>query len=198
MPHECTNCSHIFADGSKEMLSGCPDCGGHKFQFRPPDQQHPSVTNTAKQPDSQHTDQSRSSQTHTDSSSHDSSPRTQRENASRSISAESEDVAQADARSDVVSVDELQAASRHIPNSAENGEIYPERSSDKGQNSRENSEPDTDLIGLRNELNQQFESIKIVAPGEYEINLMELYDRSEYIISLQEDGRYVINVPGSS
>jgi predicted nucleic acid-binding Zn-ribbon protein len=183
MPHECTNCSHIFADGSKEMLSGCPDCGGHKFQFRPPDQQHPSVTNTAKQPDSQHTDQSRSSQTHTDSSSHDSSPRTQRENASRSISAESEDVAQADARSDVVSVDELQAASRHIPNSAEN---------------RENSEPDTDLIGLRNELNQQFESIKIVAPGEYEINLMELYDRSEYIISLQEDGRYVINVPGSS
>jgi predicted nucleic acid-binding Zn-ribbon protein len=26
---------------------------------------------------------------------------------------------------------------------------------------------------------------------------MELYDRQEYIISLQEDGRYVIEVPDS-
>ena len=32
---------------------------------------------------------------------------------------------------------------------------------------------------------------------EYELNLMELYNRDEYIISLQEDGRYVIDVPDS-
>jgi predicted nucleic acid-binding Zn-ribbon protein len=25
----------VFADGSKEMLSGCPDCGGTKVQFHP-------------------------------------------------------------------------------------------------------------------------------------------------------------------
>ena len=50
---------------------------------------------------------------------------------------------------------------------------------------------------LREELNQQFESIKILNPGQYELNLMELYDREEYIISLQEDGRYVIEVPES-
>jgi len=54
-----------------------------------------------------------------------------------------------------------------------------------------------DLAELREELNDQFESIKIVSPGQYELNLMELYDRDEYIISLREDGRYVIEVAES-
>ncbi|MFD1568987.1 OapC/ArvC family zinc-ribbon domain-containing protein, partial [Halolamina litorea] len=35
MPHECTNCGRTFENGSKQMLSGCPDCGGNKFQFQP-------------------------------------------------------------------------------------------------------------------------------------------------------------------
>ncbi|WP_224270737.1 OapC/ArvC family zinc-ribbon domain-containing protein [Haloprofundus salinisoli] len=52
-----------------------------------------------------------------------------------------------------------------------------------------------DLSTLREELNEQFESIKIVSLGQYELNLMELYDRDSYIISLQEDGHYVIEVP---
>ncbi|OYR80528.1 hypothetical protein DJ71_14695, partial [Halorubrum sp. E3] len=30
MPHQCTTCGRTFPDGSKEMLSGCPDCGGNK------------------------------------------------------------------------------------------------------------------------------------------------------------------------
>ena len=51
------------------------------------------------------------------------------------------------------------------------------------------------IDALRDELNDQFESIRIVSPGQYELNLMELYDRQEYIISLQEDGRYVIEMP---
>nr|WP_199268448.1 Zn-ribbon containing protein [Halomarina oriensis] len=52
-----------------------------------------------------------------------------------------------------------------------------------------------DMAELREELNEQFESIKIVEPGQYELNLMELYDREEYIISLRENGRYVIQMP---
>ncbi|WP_390208777.1 OapC/ArvC family zinc-ribbon domain-containing protein [Halobium salinum] len=90
-------------------------------------------------------------------------------------SADAEDRAQASARTDVVSPEELSAAAEQ---SAE--------------------EPDADQPGLselRKELNDQFESIKIVNPGQYELNLMELYDRDEYIISLREDGRYVIEVP---
>jgi len=52
-----------------------------------------------------------------------------------------------------------------------------------------------DLEELRAELNDQFESIKVLSPGQYELNLMELYDREEYIVALQEDGRYSIQVP---
>jgi len=59
------------------------------------------------------------------------------------------------------------------------------------------SEDRPDLDELREELNDQFESIKIVSQGQYELNLMELYDRDEYIISLREDGRYVIDVAES-
>ena len=59
----------------------------------------------------------------------------------------------------------------------------------------EPSDEDPDLAELREQLNDQFESIKIIEPGQYELNLMELYDREEYIIALQENGRYVIQVP---
>jgi len=52
-----------------------------------------------------------------------------------------------------------------------------------------------DLSELRAELNDQFESIKVLEPGQYELNLMSLYDREEYIIALQEDGKYTIQVP---
>jgi predicted nucleic acid-binding Zn-ribbon protein len=52
-----------------------------------------------------------------------------------------------------------------------------------------------DLQELREELNEQFESVKVLAPGQYELNLMELYDRKEYIVALQEDGHYSIQVP---
>lgn len=39
------------------------------------------------------------------------------------------------------------------------------------------------------------ESIRILAPGQYEINLQKLFERDEIIIALEEDGRYVIHLP---
>jgi predicted nucleic acid-binding Zn-ribbon protein len=127
---------------------------------------------------------------------------------------ETEDDAQRSARSDVVSPDEL-------PNrkSAAPGGVSEDGRSDAGADRVDRppssgaadvkdrpsagdvaNEPDDespDLDELREELNSQFESIKVLDPGKYELNLMELYDREEYIISLQEDGRYVIEVPES-
>jgi len=47
MPHQCTNCGHTFPDGSKEMLSGCPECGGNKFQFKPAGSNADSVADDA-------------------------------------------------------------------------------------------------------------------------------------------------------
>ncbi|WP_224448263.1 OapC/ArvC family zinc-ribbon domain-containing protein [Haloprofundus salilacus] len=273
MPHECTNCGETFADGSKEMLSGCPSCGGNKFQFRPSSASSTTAasdgtpsdgTSDSASGDSTRSDgttdrgqsdvtagnapstspQGRSQSKPTDSSQPKSEsrrpwpgedtstdresgspkpwPSTAREPSSRGQSnttAESdvtvepqrsadastrrsrspspndappephdgppsetrEDRAQADARSGTVSPDEIsRAAPADAPQSADDaGEI-----DDK-----------PDLSALREELNEQFESIKIVSPGQYELNLMELYDRDSYIISLQEDGHYVIEVP---
>ncbi len=138
MPHACTECGRTFADGSQEMLDGCPECGGNKFRFQPAD-----------------------------------SP--------------TEDDAQASARRDVIDEDVVSASAV---------------GSTPAPSGQETTAPETDraprdLDELRAELDSQFESIKILEPGQYELNLMGLYDRETYIISLQEDGRYVIDVPES-
>ena len=33
MPHQCVKCSHIIPIGSKELLEGCSECGGHFFFY---------------------------------------------------------------------------------------------------------------------------------------------------------------------
>lgn len=47
----------------------------------------------------------------------------------------------------------------------------------------------------RRELMDQFETIRIVEPGSYELNLMNLYEEDQKIIALQEDGRYQVSLP---
>ncbi|MFU8867065.1 OapC/ArvC family zinc-ribbon domain-containing protein [Natronococcus sp.] len=340
MPHQCTNCGHTFPDGSKEMLSGCPDCGGNKFQFTPNSEsaagteadraagdaspetpatttdpsdersdgvasraaetvrgwvgsdssdepasgpaespgadEPPAVDEAAASADSPGSDEKRSGET-TDGSRDGESARSRnprspstrsgdRERASadrddesftewpdsarrpedRSSSAdsatqdatddrsapepstgdrradssadassapsdlegetatmaESEDSAQATARSEVVPADDLPAGSSAAGEGDPITEVGPvdddpEETPDHGRVVSEPSGEQPSIEELRAELNEQFESIKILRPGQYELNLMELYNRDEYIISLQEDGRYVIDVPES-
>jgi|GEM_PF-3248620 len=120
--------------------------------------------------------------------------------ATVSIGSEDENMAQADARSDVVSRDDLPSEPAHadagsdVAEASQSGDTQPP---DHGRVVSEPSAEQPSIEDLRAELNEQFESIKIVSPGQYELNLMELYNREEYIISLQEDGRYVIDVPDS-
>ncbi|SDF83847.1 hypothetical protein SAMN04488067_109115 [Halorubrum xinjiangense] len=225
MPHQCTSCGRTFPDGSKEMLSGCPDCGGNKFQFKPAgatdnhadevgqpsgsapdspdsaadasgaaaepsDRTTPTGDQAAPTPDEGSVDRR-------PADSADATPSDQVESASSDAAASAdspteadgteqiadrsdEDTAQASARSEVVSPDELDRASRDV---------------DPAETPPAEEEPQPGIDALRDELNDQFESIRIVSPGQYELNLMELYDRQEYIISLQEDGRYVIEMP---
>jgi len=197
MPHQCTNCGRTFADGSKEMLSGCPDCGGNKFQFDPAggsDTAPPEAEGTTDR------DASTAARGGTDA---DSVVETDADgvvetdpddptgtSASPRTAPDTEDGAQASARSDVVSPDELAAA-------AEPTEPATDRTEREGVPSapEDTEATDPNLDALRQKLNDQFESIRIVSPGQYELNLMELYDREEYIISLREDGRYVIEMP---
>ncbi|WP_439027981.1 OapC/ArvC family zinc-ribbon domain-containing protein [Haloarchaeobius sp. DT45] len=323
MPHQCTECGRTFEDGSKEMLSGCPECDGNKFQFIPKGAVNDAnVSASPSEPPTRDDDANAVSKAATTvrdwvarnsqdekkawpkSATEDydtpaekaaarssGSPRATSGSAEAASSAESapgspetspeptpstskstdtarretppsesgqpgsgtpdgeattsppeeqepsggisartmstEDNAQASARSDVVSPDELPdpgeatAASSSRDIAADRARDTPDRAGasasppepteatqpgKRGQptEGRVVSEPaDTevtdkpDLDELREELNQQFESIKILNPGQYELNLMELYDREEYIISLREDGRYVIDVPDS-
>jgi len=265
MPHECTNCGRVFADGSKQMLSGCPDCGGNKFQFQPVTATETSESdstadagagaaatdstpNTTPNPapdepaaDESNRDLSAGSREWPDhgygsgdSGAPDTDPSEPGAPASDSTAAPAarpddtpesgtdpddaettgadaeppaagdsiENPAQASARTDVVSPDEIATGGpgeADDPGATESSaaardDASPPPDAD-GRVIEPASDDRPDLEDLREELNDQFESIRIVAPGEYELNLMELYDRTEYIISLQEDGRYVIEVP---
>ncbi|WP_276255079.1 OapC/ArvC family zinc-ribbon domain-containing protein [Halomontanus rarus] len=300
MPHQCTNCDRTFPDGSKEMLSGCPDCGGNKFQFAPAsamseaggreaessgrerqsimaeesdDENDGTVSRATETVRDWVSSSGSKSKTDTDTNSPDTNryrswpdgdgpvssssaeagdaddsttfeewPDTARPPADRSGSEsepsreetppqpsssdataeggseraspsrrsatieDDEDTAQADARSAVVSPDDLPpSVSESSDTGSEGGtesvpDTEPTTDTTPPDHGRVVSEPSGDrpsLDELREELNDQFESIKIVNPGQYELNLMELYDREEYIVSLQEDGRYVIDVPDS-
>ncbi|MFB6093354.1 MAG: Zn-ribbon containing protein [Halanaeroarchaeum sp.] len=241
MPHQCTACGQTFDDGSKEMLSGCPECGGNTFQYIPSDavtddpgptdapESSPDETPTpADQDDGGVTEavgkaattvrdyvaRRRDEDSPTVESPPDDgapaaeSPSGADETATTdpasteptdaetvpSERTEAEDAAQASARGEMVDSGDLPSAG-----SAPAGTGGPTEPPGEG---RVLEEPDVesdvdrpDLEELRAELNEQFESIRIVAPGQYELNLMELYDRQEHIIALQEDGRYVIEVP---
>ncbi|MFC5277406.1 Zn-ribbon containing protein [Halorubrum rubrum] len=240
MPHQCIECGRTFPDGSKEMLSGCPDCGGNKFQFKPAgatESSEParsagsassadpeatadpapsagsgttaesepapgfdsSAKSGSKSPSSDPGDPAGPADTSgssdptgdadtTDPNTTDPDTTDPVEgDAERIDDEEEEDTAQASARSDVVTPDELDRAAREAGASETDPEVDGESMEPPA------SQPGVDE--LRDELNEQFESIKIVSPGQYELNLMELYDRQEYIISLQEDGRYVIEMP---
>jgi predicted nucleic acid-binding Zn-ribbon protein len=216
MPHQCTNCSRVFADGSKEMLSGCPDCGGNKFQFRPDgaDEAETEPAPSASPPDPPESPTGggvartvgKTAATVRDLvSSDETEPSIGADPASQPATS-TEDTAQADARTDVVSPGELPTSAssdtehRFEPAHQSAGPVEqsapgegPESDSEVSDEAARADRPD--LTELREELNDQFESIKVLSPGQYELNLMELYDRDEYIIALQEDGRYSIQMP---
>ncbi len=234
MPHQCTDCGRTFDDGSQEMLSGCPDCGGNKFQYKPagvdqkeaPTEEPPeppespvdsSVARTVGNAATAVRDFVGSSPSPSDSAEEPSPteepltekpspledpPPAETDTSTEPVAAEtadppsSEDTAQASARSDIVSKDELPPApetpattERPTPDIDDDSDGTTDAAAESGDRDR------PDLSELRDELNDQFESIKVLDPGKYELNLMELYDREEYIIALQEDGKYTIQVP---
>jgi predicted nucleic acid-binding Zn-ribbon protein len=208
MPHQCTNCGRGFEDGSQEMLSGCPNCGGNKFQFRPEGADPPSTDAEPPEPPEPPGGNSTVAKTVGKTAatvrdfvgSDDESvgaPDLGESTASADdaeIAAgpvDGEDAAQASARGDVVSPDELPSE----PQSDEEHRFQPVESDDEGASETDDTADRPDLKELREELNDQFESIKVLEPGQYELNLMELYDREEYIVALEEDGRYSIQVP---
>ena len=223
MPHQCTNCGHVFPDGSKEMLSGCPDCGGNKFQFKQGSVDDVAAEATEQQPtpddpgaaDDPAPSGSEPATESTGTPDSGSAPETadpaeaagttdptDAEVLDDNRSPGGESPAQSSARSDIVSDDELPDSPPPADDSAsttDSQSLADQSATDAADAGEATADEATSssLDQLRQELNDQFESIRIVSPGQYELNLMELYDRDEYIISLREDGRYVIEVPDS-
>jgi hypothetical protein len=186
MPHQCTGCGYVFEDGSKEMLSGCPDCGGNTFQFHPEEADVPDEPDASPpEPEGGRVGDTVGRATSTVRNLVGDEPEAGAP-AEPGPTADSEDAAQANARTDVVRSDEL-------PDPPER-ETPPEPSGD-GRVVRGPTGERPSLEELREELNEQFESIRIVEPGEYELNLMGLYNREEYVVALKENGRYVIQMP---
>ena len=109
MPHKCTNCEHIFEDGSADILNGCPNCGWNKFLYVP------------------------------------AKPATETETDAEDTDAEIQ--------------------------------------SDKVEEEKE-TVPDMEV-----------ESIRILEKGSYELNLESLLEREEIIMSMKEDGRYLVHLP---
>ena len=323
MPHECTDCGRAFADGSKEMLSGCPNCGGTTFQFRPagaepagrPDEppdrpdadvdgvartvgnaasavrnlvtgdstpaapperdQSASATTTSEAAGTAESEESTTaagteseeSTTAAAAESEESTPAaateseesataaatesgesataaatedddsatgevtvpstpewpgaddagTESDNGQQSAPTHQAEPTQSDTPDDIVEADEIPTAStgqRDRPPVPDPRPLSarPEKTEESGEglestDNGESTPPDVaevtpgdsderpSLSELRAELNNQFESIRVVEPGQYELNLMELYDREEYIVALQEDGKYTIQLP---
>ena len=218
MPHQCTDCGRSFDDGSKQMLSGCPDCGGNKFQYKPDSadaEETPAPSEEPPEPPEPPVDSSVArtvgsaatavrdfvgsspsppeSEEPAPNPSSEPSPAEPTTAETAPTEATDEDAAQKSARSDVVSKDDLPPAPESpATNTSRPTPVLNDDSESPAGPEREDR---PDLSELREELNDQFESIKVLDPGKYELNLMELYDREEYIIALQEDGKYTIQVP---
>ncbi|MCX9084014.1 MAG: Zn-ribbon domain-containing protein [Candidatus Methanoperedens sp.] len=45
------------------------------------------------------------------------------------------------------------------------------------------------------EIGHRVESIRIVSPGQYELNLESLLERKEIVMALKEDGSYIVHLP---
>jgi predicted nucleic acid-binding Zn-ribbon protein len=200
MAHQCTACGRTFEDGSTAMLSGCPDCGGNTFQYFKGDP--PETPGTPPEPEIEAGVSGTVGETVGKA----------RAAVSGFVGAGPDSRGEAstpsDGDDDILVADETPVPQSRASEPATDAAEDTDTTSDSdaaataedttdatvGPNSP-GEEPSLDE--LRAELNDQFESIKILEPGQYELNLMELYEREEHIIALQEDGRYVIDVPGT-
>lgn len=168
MPHQCIGCEDTYEDGSEIVLSGCESCGGMTFQYVP--------ANPTSLPDE--SDDTLNTHPRVNSSSET------EHLGGGMISVDGED-------------DSIESVSQHSSQAdGSDSSDFPNDSHTPSHSTPGNMETNQfDLEELRYELNRQFEGIHIVAPGHYELNLMELYRREECIITLHEDGRYAIGTP---
>lgn len=210
MPHECTDCGAIYEDGSTQMLEGCESCGGTTFIF----------TKTAAEATDGTAETDGSGAADGPAEAAAGADEDAAQSRARSDVATADDDPETDSATDVADTAGGNAEPSSVPTAGDDGEDDAIRAAGSERPTAPTEPTDTDTTAddhpssssgdsadgemitpdadeIREELMAQFESIKIVEPGSYELNLMNLYDRDEKIIALQEDGRYQVSLPSA-
>jgi hypothetical protein len=168
MPHICTRCSNVF-DSGEDILKGCPNCGWKKFMF------------VKKKPLDCKEQMRQSEQIITRAMGVRVPPR-MREKESAAIAAKEVKMP--------ASQESLPAAplptTRYIPSKKE---LEEDHHLEEAPHLEDHHQSD----GKGKSQEKTLESVKITAPGTYELNLPSLFERDELIMAVKE-GTYFIDL----
>ncbi|MGB4653159.1 OapC/ArvC family zinc-ribbon domain-containing protein [Methanothrix sp.] len=193
MPHICTRCNSVFKSG-EDILKGCPSCGWKKFMFMrklPQDGDMPAAGEDQLITSAMGVRKPPKAERHVSSSIQP--PRKEQSIGRSSIDGSDPDRSATD-RSDPDrsatdrSVVDRSAMNRSVPDRSTRGAALPPNHPGAGHRSddRQNKLP---WPGEERAL----ESVKITAPGTYELNLPSLFERDELIMAVKE-GTYFIDL----
>lgn len=169
MPHICTRCNNVF-DSGEDILKGCPSCGWKKFMFV---RKMPRESDMTKHSEEQIITRAMGVRV----------PPRRSENESLAADKAMPDKAIPD-KATPICVD-------HAP-SPKNSSLtslptqHPSKFEDAPQS-------ESILSGGKPGEGKALESIKITAPGTYELNLPSLFERDELIMAVKE-GTYFIDL----
>ncbi len=167
MPHICTRCSNVF-DSGEDILKGCPNCGWKKFMF------------VKRGPQDSKGQALQSEQIITRAMGVRVPPR-RREKESVALGAREET---------------MQASQESLPVAPlPPTRSIPSKKLDEGNHLDEDHhlEDNHQSDGKVKSQEKTLESVKITAPGTYELNLPSLFERDELIMAVKE-GTYFIDL----
>lgn len=181
MPHICTRCNNIF-DSGEDILRGCPVCGWKKFMFVK------KVQHEREQHAEQVINKSMGVRRPPKRSIKERSVEESVENSVKKIKVGTGELAQSAHERPQSSHERLQSAHEKPPVKPV---VKPVRAKidDKIADTTTQDKNTTPSP----QINDKLESIKITAPGTYELNLPSLFERDELIMAVKE-GTYFIDL----
>ncbi|MGB4087977.1 Zn-ribbon domain-containing protein [Methanothrix sp.] len=193
MPHICTRCNSVFRSG-EDILKGCPSCGWKKFMFMrklPQDGDMPAAGEDQLITSAMGVRKPPKAERHVSSSIQP--PRKEQSIGRSSIDGSSIDGSDPDGSDlDRSATDRLvvdrSAMNRPVPDRSTRGAALPPNHPGAGHQGADRQNK-TLWPGEERAL----ESVKITAPGTYELNLPSLFERDELIMAVKE-GTYFIDL----
>ena len=203
MPHICTRCNSVFRSG-EDILKGCPSCGWKKFMFMrklPQDGDMPAAGEDQLITSAMGVRKPPKAERHVSSSIQP--PRKEQSIGRSSIDGSSIDGSSIDGSSiggsdpdgsdqdrsaTDRSVVDRSAMNRPVPDRSTRGAALPPNHPGAGH---QGADRQNETLWPGEE--RALESVKITAPGTYELNLPSLFERDELIMAVKE-GTYFIDL----